>query len=225
MTRGAGAPIARNGGGRESILPFVATRAFLLMCIIFVTLGFASGGLVANLVSMMIDRGLKPSEAATVASFARISVILGRGGIGFLLDRWDAARLLACVAVFSVGATLLLAWVPGRPAGYAASLLLGIVLGAEVDSTAYLIRRYFGEAVFARLYGLAFGIFSLGVAAGPLLLSLSYDHFHNYHSGLLLLAGLGILATALTFALPPYNRLPSAQYGNRRHSSTQTSTT
>ncbi len=207
-TRYAHTPLPRRNGIAAPILPLVLTRAFVLMCAIFVALGLASGGVIANLVSMMIDRGFTPSAAAGVASFAGLTVILGRGGIGWLLDKWNAARMLACIAIFIVAAMLLLAYVPGRSASYVAALLVGSVLGAEVDFTAYLVRRYFGKAAFGRLYGLAFSIFSLGVAAGPLLLSFSFDRLHSFRPGLLLLSLLAAAASALTFALPPFSSVP-----------------
>ena len=209
-TRYAHTPAPRRGGIAAPILPLVLTRAFVLMCAIFVALGLASGGVIANLISMMIDRGFTPSAAAGVASFAGLTVILGRGGIGWLLDRWNAARMLAGIATLIVAAMLLLAYVPVRSASYLAALLVGSVLGAEVDFTAYLIRRYFGKVAFGRLYGLAFGIFSLGVAAGPLLLSFSFDRLHSFRPGLLLLSLLAATASALTFALPPFSSVPNA---------------
>ena len=204
-------PLLRTGSIAMPILPTVFTRAFVVMCTIFVTLGLASGGVIANLVSMMSDRGFTPSAAAGVASLAGLTVILGRGTIGWMLDKWNAARLLACIAMLIVIAMLLLAYVPSRPASYIAALLVGSVLGSEVDFTAYLVRRYFGKAAFGRLYGLGFGIFSLGVAAGPLLLSFSFDRLHSFRPGLLLLSLFAVTASALTFALPPLAREPTVR--------------
>ena len=218
-TRYARTPAVRTGTSSPSITPFIFTRAFLLMCVIFVALGLASGAVIANLVSMMIDRGFNPSAAAGVASLAGFTVILGRGCIGWLLDRMNAARLLAIVALLVVASMLLLAYVPGRSASYAAALLVGSVLGAEVDFTAYLVRRYFGKALFGRMYGLAFGTFSLGVSVGPLLLSLSFDRLHSFRPGLLLLSMVGVVAAALTFALPAYSRASSEDAGKLAASS------
>jgi len=210
-TRYARTPLLRAGSIAMPILPMVFTRAFVVMCTIFVTLGLASGGVIANLVSMMSDRGFTPSAAAGVASLAGLTVILGRGTIGWMLDKWNAARLLACIAMLIVIAMLLLAYVPSRSASYIAALLVGSVLGSEVDFTAYLVRRYFGKAAFGRLYGLGFGIFSLGVAAGPLLLSFSFDRLHSFRPGLLLLSLFAVTASALTFALPPLAREPTVR--------------
>ena len=188
------------------VLPMVWTRAFLLMCAIFLMLGTASGGTLAHLVPMMIDRGFAPAAAARVAGLTGLAVIAGRGGIGWLLDRVNAARLLAGVALVVVVALLLLLYARSNASSYLAALLVGSVLGAEVDFTAFLVRRYFGNVAFGRLYGLAFGLFVLGTGIGPLLLGMSFDRLGGYHAGLLLFVVLGLTAAAATFAMPPYRR-------------------
>ena len=79
------------------------------------------------------DRGNTPAEAARVAGLAGIAVIAGRGGIGWLLDRFNAARLLACVCLAVITSLLLLVSTRGKLVDAFAALLLGSVLGAEVD--------------------------------------------------------------------------------------------
>ena len=207
-TRHARTAVMIPGRRNVPILPMVMTRAFLLMCAIFVLLGAASGGVLAHLVPMMIDRGFNPRAAASVAGLAGIAVIVGRGGIGWLLDRFNAARLLSIVAVLVICSLLLLLYAKGDDASYLAALLIGSVLGAEVDFTAFLVRRYFGNEAFGRLYGLAFGIFVLGTGVGPLLLGMSFDRFGSYHAGLLLFVGLALVSAVATFAMPRYE-MPS----------------
>ena len=175
------------------------------MCAIFILLGAASGGTLAHLPSMMIDRGFHPSTAANIAGLAGLAVIVGRGGIGWLLDRFNAARLLSIVAMAVVCALLLLLYAHSNAASYLAALLIGVVLGAEVDFTAYLIRRYFGNEAFGRLYGLAFGIFVLGTGIGPLLLGMSFDKLGGYHAGLLLFVVLSLVSALAAFAMPKYD--------------------
>ncbi len=211
-TRHARLPAAAGTRHAVAVMPLVRTRAFLIMCSIFLMLGIASGGTLAHMVDMMVDRGFTPLAAAKVASLVGIAVLVGRAGIGWLLDRMNAARLLAAIALIVVIALLLLAFTNGRQAGYLAALLVGSVLGAEVDFTAFLVRRYFGNAAFGRLYGLTFGIFTLGVGAGPLLLGMSFDRLGSYRPGLLLFTGLSLVAAVATFAMPRYersSRLPS----------------
>ena len=204
-TRYAKLPVVALTHARVEILPLVKTRAFLLMCAIFILLGAASGGTLAHFVSLLIDRGTSPGQAATIASAAGIAVIAGRAGIGWLLDRFNAGRLLAGVALIIMTALLVLLGAHSRASGYAASLLVGSVLGAEVDFTAFLVRRYFGSAAFGRLYGIAFATFSLGVGTGPLLMGLSFDRLGSYRPGLWLFVAFSVVAAFASLSLPKYD--------------------
>ena len=206
-TRYAKLPAAALTATRIRIGRLVTTPAFLLMCSIFILLGATSGGTLAHFVSMLTDRGISPPEAATIAGAAGIAVIAGRAGIGWLLDHFNPARLLAGVALMIVAALIVLLTSHSRASGYVASLLVGCVLGAEVDFTAFLVRQYFGNATFGRLYGIAFGTFSLGVGLGPLLLGMSFDRLGSYRPGLILFIMLSLLAGLATFLLPSVDRV------------------
>ena len=152
------------------------TRAFLVMSAVLMLIAIAVGGAFASMMPMLVDRGNNPVEAARIAGLAGVAVIAGRGGIGWLLDRFNAARLLACICFAVVASLLLLTFAHGRLADAVAAFLLGSVLGAEVDFTAFLVRRYFRQAAFSRLYGIGFGLFALAIGIGPILLGYSFDH-------------------------------------------------
>ena len=70
--------------------------------------------------------------------------------------------------------------------GYVSALLIGFLLGAEFDVLAFLIKRYYGNAAYGRVYGVIFGVFYLGSAVGiwglPKLRELSADL--SYDNGL-----------------------------------------
>ncbi len=203
-TRNARLPLPNRVRDRVDILPLIWTRAFLVTSAALMLVAIASGGAFASLVPMLVDRGNNPAEAARIAGLAGISVIAGRGGIGWLLDRFNAARLLALVCVAVVTSLLLLIYAHGRLPDAFAALLLGSVLGAEVDFTAFTIRRYFSNAAFSRLYGVAFGLFALGIGIGPLLLGMSFDRLGGYNPGLELFIALSLIAALATFAMPSY---------------------
>ena len=99
---------------------------------------------------------------------------------------------------------LLLAFGKGPATGYVAAVLLGSAIGAEVDFVSFLVRRYFDQAAFGRLYGIAFGLFILGTAVGPVLLGYSFDHLGGYWPGLLLFAVFGLVAAASAIGMPAY---------------------
>ena len=203
-TRNARLPLPNRVRERVEVAPLLWTRAFVVMSGVLMLIAIAVGGSFASLVPMLVDRGNSPAEAVKVVGLAGIAVIAGRGCIGWLLDRFNAARLLAWVCVAVITSLLLLTYAHGRLADALAALLLGSVLGAEVDFTAFLVRRYFGNAAFNRLYGVAFGLFALAIGIGPVLMGLSFDHLGGYNPGLLLFVGLSVVAALGTFAMPAY---------------------
>jgi MFS family permease len=204
-TRGVQPRIAdRAVESAPSVMTTVRTRTFLLMCVLFVLIGIISVGALAHLVPMMTDRGFAPGAAARVASLAGFAAIIGRGGLGWLLDRIHASYLLAAVSLMAVCAFLLISFGTGPVPGYVAAVLVGMVVGAEVDFVSFLVRRYFADAAYGRLYGIAFGIFIVGVGTGPLILGASFDRLGGYRPGLLLFAAMGVFVAAAAFALPAY---------------------
>ena len=203
-TRGAG----QLGRGRADVpvmpmLPLVRSRAFILMCVIFLLLGVVSIGMLTSIVPIMIGRGSTPLAAAQIAGLVGLTAIAGRGGIGWVLDRVHPPYVVAAMAMAALGAFLLAAYGGGPLSSYAMAVLLGGVVGAEVDFTAFFVRRYFGTAVFGRLYGVAFGIFLIGTGTGPVLASASFDYFASYRPGSLLFAAGAVLVMLLSFAMPP----------------------
>lgn len=207
-TRNVPGPVPRRSCGGSSIGAMLWTRAYGLMAVIFVLLGTISVGVLAHLVPMMVDHGFTPAEAARVAGLSGLSVVVVRGGLGWVLDRVHAPYVLAVVALVAGIVPLLLGYGEGHAAGYLAAILLGSAIGAEVDFVSFLVRRYFDQAAFGRLYGIAFGLYILGTAIGPVALAASFDHLGGYRSGLLLFAVLGLIAAGLALAMPRYATPP-----------------
>ena len=90
--------------------------------------------------------------------------------------------------------------------GYISALLIGFLLGAEFDVLAYLIKRYYGNLAYGRIYGVIFGLFYLGSGIGiwglPKIRELSADH--NYHNGLYVAAAILIASALVMVFLPKY---------------------
>ncbi len=203
-TRNVTRPVRNRAGSTPSIGAMLGTRAYLLMAGVFVLLGTVSVGVLANVVPMMVDRGFTPSAAARIAGLSGLFVVIARGGLGWLLDRVHAPYVLAVVAAIAGAVPLLLAYGEGPATGYIAAILLGSAIGAEVDFVSFLVRRYFDQSVFGRLYGIAFGLYILGTGFGPVLLGASFDRLGGYRPGLLLFAGFSLVAALMALAMPRY---------------------
>jgi MFS family permease len=152
-------------------------------------------GLLINVVPMLIDRGLTSVEAAQIAGTLGIAVVIGRVGIGYLIDRVRAPLVARILLTLTAGGCLLLT-LEGTPTWVAviSVMSMGLAAAAEVDLVAYLSARYFGLKAYGKIYGWQITAFYLGAAIGPILVGLAYDRFGSYlqvlyTAGALLLMG------------------------------------
>lgn len=178
--------------------------AFWTLICIFSLAGASVHGAALHMSAIFTDRGVTAERAAIATALVGIAVMLGRLASGYLLDRLFAPR----VAILFYGATalgiaILCAGTSG-PIALAASFLVGLGMGAEVESMAYMITRYFGLLSFGTAYGHAFGAFMLSGAAGVFLMGAGYDRFHSYTVPLAGLCGAMVLALVLLTRLGPY---------------------
>jgi hypothetical protein len=67
-----------------------------------------------------------------------------------------------------------------------------------------MIKRYFGNVAYGRLYGVIFGVFYLGSGLGIAGLSTAREMFGNYDAGRYIAAGVLVAAAGLVFLLPRY---------------------
>jgi MFS family permease len=159
--------------------------AFWKIAIGFFFVSAAIAGLIINLVPLLIDRGLDKFEAADIAGIMGIAVLLGRIGIGWLLDRLSGplvARVL--LALCAIGCFALA--FPGTPTWVIALCVvsLGLAAAAEVDLVAYLSSRYFGMRAYGRIYGFQLSAFYVGAALGPLAIGQSFNRTGSYELAL-----------------------------------------
>ena len=123
---------------------------------------------------------------------------------GYCLDRYFAPRVATFFyACLLVGIGLFLTG-SGTQAGLAAAFFIGLGLGAEADIIPYLISRYFGLRAFAPIVSVAFSMFVLAGALGPLLMGAGFDRSGSYRGVLLLLFLTTLLALILVVQLGPY---------------------
>lgn len=187
-------------GETEDFKSLVRTPAFIVLALAFFLLGFVNTGLVTNQISLLIDGGLTPQNAAFVQAVFGIAVLLGRFLTGVLLDYMPAKRLMSAVCVGGAVACLIYASVPVGGLVFLSAILIGMVYGAEFDVLSYIVRRSFGLAAFGRIYGTIFAVFQLGAALGATLLPLSRAHFQSYAPGLTAYAA-ALLICGLLFVL------------------------
>ncbi len=171
-------------------------------------------GLTVHIVPALIDSGMSGQQAALIAGILGISSIVGRLGMGILLDKIDSRIVIA--AVFSFPALACLIFLSGDNSGIMASgaaILIGLALGAEGDVGAYMVSRYFGLRHFGTLYGVLVGVLGIAVGTGPLLAGLSFDLSSSYAAFFLSCIPVCILTSLLMVSLGRPPELVGAEDG------------
>jgi MFS family permease len=188
-------------------LPFeraVRSSTFFIIAAGFFVIGLMSAAFLVHQFNILFESGITKRAATFLQSYLGVSSIVGQLLVGWLMDRFAAGRIvagmlaliaLACVAYATSAAAVL---------ALPCVTVVGFMIGAEMNVLGYLIKRYFGERAFGKLYGLIFAVFACGAALGPQVLALSRTILHSYSPGLFAVAASCLAAAALFLQLAPY---------------------
>jgi MFS family permease len=176
---------------------------WIIVAVLFVS-SISMNGAITHLSALLTDRGITARDAALCASMLGGSSLLGRIGVGWLLDRLFGARVALVVNLATAAGIFLLARANSFPVGYVAAALIGIGAGGEAAITPYLLTRYFGLRAFSTLYGLTWTFYAAAGAIGPVILGRAFDLTGSYSSLLVTLAVALAFAAAMNLLLPKY---------------------
>ncbi|WP_404478858.1 MFS transporter [Novosphingobium sp. BL-52-GroH] len=195
--------VADDGG---TIGDALRTLPFWVMAIAFPLIAYAATGLIIHYVPMLIDRGVSPQQAASVAGLTGIFLIGGRLLSGYIVDRVFAPHFAAAIMLMAAILLALFSFADSRFA-WLGSIAIGLSIGAEFDLMAYLVAHYFGMARFGRVYGIIYALTVAGASVSPLAFGAIRDGSGSYFAALILSAAL-LGAAALAFLLLPRPRAP-----------------
>lgn len=205
-------PAARAAQTEASLLPgadlgtAVRTGRFWLIAAIIFAVSAAGLGATVHAVSMFVDRGLPADIAANGVAVAGVGVMLGRIAAGALMDVIHASKVAALAFLLGAIGLAFIAFNPSPSFAVMAfgALLFGFTVGTEGDLIPFLVRRYFGLKAFGSVFGLLFGVYSLGGVTGPVLFGVSFDKVGSYQPALIAAAVLCVLAGIAVMLLGPY---------------------
>jgi MFS family permease len=179
--------------------------SFWIIVAVLCVSSISMNGAITQMSALLTDRGITASGAALCASVLGGSSVLGRIGVGWLLDRFFGARVAFVITLSTASGVFLLAQANSFPAGCAAAALIGIGAGGEAAITPYLLTRYFGLRAFSTLYGLTWTFYAAAAAVGPVILGRAFDSTGSYVSLLVFLSAALALAAAMNLLLPRYS--------------------
>ncbi|PKB14595.1 nitrate/nitrite transporter NarK [Novosphingobium kunmingense] len=205
---GAG-PLTHTG---VSVAQALRSYRFWALAAAALVLAFGVSGLVPNLYSLLLERGLDPAEAKAALAGLALSVTVGRILSGFLLDRLWAPTVCALLVLPAAGALwLLLSAETADAIVPVAVVALGLIAGAEFDLVAYMTVRYFGQLHFSELYGMQYAAFGIGAGAAPAAYGALRALSQSYAPAVMLSIALLLLAVCLIFTLGRYpDRFPGS---------------
>jgi predicted MFS family arabinose efflux permease len=174
-------------------------------------INIATVGLVTQMVPFGLDKGLGASEAALLLASYGASQLVGRFGIGILVDHLPAPPLAAGAAALSAAgfAALLLLDAPGFGVLMALVFLAGLMNGAENDLMPFLVSRLFGLKAYGEIYGSLILLGLLGTAGGIVGWGRLHDATGDYGLALAVSTAGMLLAAGLFLSL---GRLPAQRH-------------
>ncbi len=181
------------------------TRQFWQLCLAAFMITGVIVAFVFHLVPLLSEMGLTRASATYVAGIAGIFSVIGRLGVGVMLDRWPGPPIgAASVALPVIAAGLLLAFPGSLPMAIVAIVFLGLCIGGEYDSVIYLSTRYFGMRSFGTLFGFVAAALLAGVGLGPWVAGKIHDVTGSYDLFLWLVIPLAITSALLLGTLGRY---------------------
>ena len=178
------------------------SRAFWLMSIAFCTATFGIAGLISSFNPILRDVGYGAEQAGALTGLIGLFVMVGRLGVGYLLDKlWAPGLTFVALACGAITCGLLI--LPALPVWLVvvAAFCLGLAAGAEWDALSYLAAREFGLESYGRVYSLLVVGVAVITAISPPIFGYAFDQTGSYRSLLLLSVVLLVLGPALLLFL------------------------
>jgi MFS transporter, OFA family, oxalate/formate antiporter len=181
------------------------TRQFWILWTSILIIALAYGGAHIHMIPIVMDHGFTMGTAAGMMGVVGTGLLVGRIGVGFLLDRvWGPAVGFPVLCLPAIACFLLMGTASDLAMITAAAFLLGFAAGAESDLIAFLAARYFGMKHFGRIYGMLYMPFGLMSAISPLVYGIVRDRAGSYDPMLMAASVLFVAGGALLLALGRY---------------------
>jgi MFS transporter, OFA family, oxalate/formate antiporter len=181
---------------------------FWVLCGSILAVYMAVSGISPNLIAALTDKGFSPSLAASAQGAYGFAIIIGRLGVGYLIDRfWAPGVGFVSLLLPAVGCWIL----TGSPSFFwvvMAALMIGLAAGAELDLMAYLCSCYFGLRHYAKIYAVLYAILAIASGTAPVLFARVYDRTRSYRLSFIIATSLFLSGAA---ALLLMGRYPKAR--------------
>ncbi|MFN2098513.1 MFS transporter [Altererythrobacter sp. MF3-039] len=204
------AGISNDSGQLTGVTLKTALRDYRFYCIwlSIALIALSFGGAFINMPTILGNRGIEPSSAATVMGILGLGIFSGRIITGLMLDRfWQGFVAFPLLCLPAITCIILLGDNLSLPLAAFAGFLLGFAAGAESDLIAYLTGRYFGMAHYGKIYGMLYLPFGMFSAISPIVYAMVYDATGSFNPILTIAIGGFVVGGGLLLLLGKYPEL------------------
>ena len=193
----AATPTALSGTSFASRGEALRSRHFWSLAAPFALALMAQVGFIVHQVAFLLPR-LGNSGTGLAVAATTVAALLGRVGLGFVIDRLPQRRVTA-IALASQALALLamIMWPEQPPVLYAGSILFGLSVGNLITLPALIVQREFAARSFGLVIGLSTAIAQMTYAFGPTLIAAVHDAAGGYGAALAVCIALEIVAAAI----------------------------
>jgi len=195
-------------GMGQTMARAVRVPEFWLLSASFFICGATSNGVIGvHFIPHSIDQGIAQGTAASVLALMGAMNFVGSICSGFLTDRVDPRKLLACYYFFRGLSLFLLPFVV-QPWGLAIfAIFFGLDYIATVPPTAALVADIFGRRAVGVVFGWVFCAHQVGAASAAYLSGLLRDAFGSYASAFLIAGNLAVIGALLALRIDRTRRV------------------
>ncbi len=194
--------VAQAAAQGTPLLAAARTRDFWLLAGSFFICGYTSNGLVGtHLIPHAMEHGFTEVAAASAMGLMGMMNVVGTLASGWLTDRYDNRKLLACYYGFRALAIAALPFIVEIRGLLLFAVLYGLDWIATVPPTVNLTAQRFGRGSLGTIFGWIFCSHMIGAALAAYAGGLFHDLLGDYHLVFISAAVLGGIAVALSMSV------------------------
>lgn len=183
----------------------VRTATFWKLAGCFAIMGLSLYAIAANIAFILTETaGMTLADVAMIQAVSGLSVLFGRVGFGYLLDKLQAPVVGILTVMLAAACFGLYATTTTPALIFVAAALGGVAVGGETDLMPYLASRYFGTRAVSKTFGWFLFAFFVGATIGPVAFAQLSAAYGGAVVPLVVLAALQLIPAALFLSLGRY---------------------
>lgn len=183
------------------------SRTFMAMCLIQFLFFATMVAIPLHLAPHGMDMGLSTAQAATLLSIVGGSSILGRLGVGILIDKIGCRNAMSICLFLLICALVSFSLANNHLSLGVITVLYGFAHGALFVVVSPMVAFYFGMRAHGELFGIVLFFGTIGGAIGPIAMGATFDSLGSYTFAFLALAIFALVALILVRSLPKESQI------------------